>query len=104
ADGRPTHCQSMSGVSPSMMVAMSPLPTAAYMLWTVVTLALLMAVILLVAMPQLGGSPAIGCIGASDSFDQRIRGRQCKIWLRNSLVRSCCGCSKNSLGSLISMI
>ena len=26
---------------------------------------------------------------------------QCKIWLRNSFVRSCCGCEKNSFGSFI---
>ena len=29
---------------------------------------------------------------------------QCKIWLRNSLVRSCCGFLKNSSGVFISTI
>ena len=29
---------------------------------------------------------------------------QCRIWLRNSLVRSCCGFLKNSCGVFISTI
>ncbi len=32
------------------------------------------------------------------------RSLQCKIWLRNSLVRSCCGWLKKASGSFISMI
>ncbi len=35
---------------------------------------------------------------------RRGQGPQCRIWLRKSLVRSCCGFEKKAFGSFISMI
>jgi hypothetical protein len=50
-------------------------------------------------------------MGEHRSFEAPLRSApqdesspQCKIWLRNSLVRSCCGFEKNSFGVFTSTI